>query len=147
MQSPGCRSLKRVGIYAITLALLATPAMAAQKRKMTLVLKGGTPATTPATFCGVTPDATNFLVDGTVGYKGRLSPSPPAGAKVKVVVKRCYDDTTLYTPGFRTVMTLTARVHAKGTFSGSFPVQLQSNCFVQASYRRSTSNRAYFSVS
>src|SRR5262249_42942205 len=146
MQSPACRSLKRVGIYAIMLVLLATPAVAAQKRKMTLVLKGGTPAP-PATFCAVTPDATNFLVDGTVGYTGRVSPSPPTGAKVKVVVKRCYDDATLYSPGFRTVLTLTARVHAKGAFSGSFPVHVPSNCFVQASYRRSTSNRAYFSVS
>jgi hypothetical protein len=87
--------------------------------------------------CRVTPNWTYYRVGGSVRYVGHA----PAGVtRVKLVVRSCY------ATGFRVVETLHARVTSTGAFKGSFPVNVHSDCFAQASSGGWHSNQAYFRV-
>jgi hypothetical protein len=103
-----------------------------------LVLHGGHPG--PAgTSCGVSPDWQYFSRGGTVSYSVRFA-GMPVGTVLRVVVERCY------THAFREVETFAETTKAGGRYTGSFPVSVRSDCFVQVVSGSRRSNRVYFRV-
>ena len=125
------------GLALLALALVAAHAAAASTAISLKLLDGRVGAR--GTSCGATPHWVYYRSGGIVRYTGRVT-GAPVGAKVRIVVRRCY------TAGFDVVETQTAHVKTGGTFIGSFPVHARSDCFVQASYLNRVSNRAYFRV-
>ena len=103
-----------------------------------LVLHGGH-AGPAGTSCGASPTWQYFHRGGTVSYSG-VVPGVGAGARVRVVVERCY------APSFTVIESFTLKTKAGGAFAGSFPVHVRSDCFVQAVSGSRRSNRAYFRV-
>jgi hypothetical protein len=133
----GIRRLAVVGAgISIVAYVVATGAQGASTD--VLKLQGGHSGP-PGKSCGVAPRWTYFKIGGTVRYSGQVS-GAPTGAKIRIVVERCY------APKFDVVVKQTVGAKSGGTFTGSFPVHVRSDCFAPASYGRRLTNRAYFRV-
>jgi hypothetical protein len=121
---------------AVTVPLLAFATGAHANGVPTLRLLGGHSGP-QVRACDLSPYWTYYRVGDTVRYSGHV---PGHVARVKLVVRRCHGTVS------RVVETMHARVTSTGAFKGSFAVNVQSDCFAQASYVGWHSNRAYFRV-
>jgi hypothetical protein len=114
-------------------------AQAAPSDTVTLRLGGGNSASSNRA-CGERGSFTNYRTGDRVYFAGSVTPAPPAGTKIAILVRTCLDGKW----EFGREQTATSRPN--GSFRGSFRVDAPSKCFVRASYKKARSAEAYFHV-
>jgi hypothetical protein len=112
---------------------------ASARTTVTIALTGGY-AKRPVTACGLRRGYRFYRVGGKVSFQGTVSPTPSGTFGVRVVVRRCSGRE------FTVVKEVRATGEPGGRYRGSFPVSVASNCYVQAVYSGSKSNRDYFAI-
>ena len=139
----GCRRLLLGAVLAaavgFALAPTSAPATAPATTTVTIALTGGY-AKRPVTACGLRRGYGFYRVGGKVPFQGTVSPAPSGTFGVRVVVRRCFGRR------FTVVKEVRATGGHGGRYRGSFPVSVASNCYVQAVYSGSKSNRDYFAI-
>ena len=90
--------------------------------------------------CGDSGRFTNYRKGDRVYFAGRVTPAPPQGSKVAILVRICMDGRWEFG------REQTAISRPNGSFRGSFEVNEPSRCFVRASYKNARSSKAYFHV-
>jgi hypothetical protein len=89
--------------------------------------------------CGVERRSASYLAGASVGFTGQVKDSDSM-ERVRLIVRRCLRGR------FVTVMRLTLPADDGGRFTGSFPVKVPSDCYVQAIHAGVSSPRRYFVV-
>jgi len=122
-------------------ALLATAGVAPATPSGTVSLRlGGGDSVGANRACGASGRFTSYRTGDRVYFAGQVTPAPPQGSKVAILVRICLDGKWKYG------REQTATTRPNGAFRGSFEVNAPSKCFVQASYKKGKSARAYFHV-
>jgi hypothetical protein len=137
-----CRWLLRAALLAAAVvvapAAASAPATGAARTTVTIALTRGY-AKRPVTACGLRRGYRFYRLGGKVSLQGTVSPAPSGTFHIRVVVRRCSGREF-------TVVKEVRATGGGGRYRGSFPVSAVSNCYVQAVYSGSKSNRDYFAV-
>lgn len=127
------------GAAAAALLAVGGVAYAIPSSTVTLHLGGGD-SVSANRACGESGSFTNYRKGDRVYFAGNVTPAPPQGSKVAILVRICQDGKWEYG------REQTAISRPNGNFRGSFKVDAPSKCFVRALYKKVKSSKAYFHV-